>query len=229
MKNFKEKLVFLIFALVGAGLIVGGAFFISSNNKFKETAVQTQAEIIDIDRHYDSDGETSYTVYVEFEVDGKKYEGPLGYYSSGMYVGDKTDIYYNPLNPNDFRSTTTGVAGILLIGMGIVFFFIGGGNIISSISKSNINKKLLVNGRRIYAEFDRVELNRNYAVNGRNPYIIICQGTENDYNEFVSANIWKNPERYIEDMGITHFEVYVDYDNPKKYYMPLNELSEILK
>jgi len=30
-------------------------------------------------------------------------------------------------------------------------------------------------------------------------------------------------------MGITHFEVYVDYDNPKKYYMPLDELSEILK
>ena len=67
MKSFKEKLVFFIFALVGAGLIVGGAFFISSNNKFKETAVQTQAEIIHIDTDYDSDGETSHTVYVEFE------------------------------------------------------------------------------------------------------------------------------------------------------------------
>lgn len=228
MKTLREKLVFIIFAIVGAGLIMGGAFAISSNLKFKETAIKTQATIMDIDTHRDSDGDTSHTVYVEFEVDNNTYDGTLGYYSSGMYIGGKTDIYYDPLNPNNFRSSSNDFLGIILIGMGLIFFFIGAGSIFNAIAKKNKNNRLMETGTMISVEFDRVELNTSYQVNGRSPYRIVCRGVENDYNEYISENLWKNPERFIKDREINNFSVYIDVENPKKYYMPLDELNEFL-
>ena len=228
MKTLTEKFIFIIFALIGAGLIMGGAFAISSNEKFKETAIKTQATIVDIDTHTDTDGDTSHTVYVEFEVDNNTYDGVLGYYSSGMYIGGQTDIYYDPLNPNNFKSSSNGFVGILLIGMGLVFFLIGAGSIFNSIAKKGRNNRLIETGTRIFVEFDRVELNTSYQVNGRSPYRIVCHGVDNDYNEYISENLWKNPERFIKDRGINNFSVYVDVENQKKYYMPLDELNEFL-
>ena len=46
MKKIKEKFAFVIFAVFGIGTIILGACIISSNNKFKETAVPAQAKII---------------------------------------------------------------------------------------------------------------------------------------------------------------------------------------
>lgn len=228
MKTLAEKFIFTIFAIVGAAIIMGGVFWISSNSRFKETAIETQATIVDIDTYRDSDGETHHTVYVEFEVDNNIYEGTLGYYSSNMYIGGQTDIYYDPLNPNDFKSTSNDFGGIILVGMGLIFFVIGAGAIFNAIGKKGRNNKLKETGTRIFAEFDRIELNRSYQVNGRSPYRIICHGINNDYNEYMSENLWKNPERFIKERGITNFSVYIDIENPKKYYMSLEELEEFL-
>lgn len=229
MKNFSENLVFTIFAFIGIIIIVGGIFLQISNTNFKKTAIKTQAEITDIITRRDSDGDTSHIVYVEFEVNDIKYSGSLGSYSSSMYIGKSIDIYYNPLNPNNFKSSTSTFVGLFVIGFGMIFSLIGGIKILSSISKKRLNKQLLETGSRITAKFDRLEINRSYSVNHKHPYKIVCQGIENDYNEYFSENIWKNPERFIQDKGITHFSIYIDPTNPKKYYMPLDELNDFFK
>ena len=44
----------------------------------------------------------------------------IGYYSSGMYKGGTTKVYYNPENPNNFRSSSGNFASGMMIFMGIM-------------------------------------------------------------------------------------------------------------
>ena len=87
-----ENVGFVIFAIIGAIIIVAGAYFMKSFNDFKKTAVETSAVITNIERHRDSDGDINYTPIVRFEVNGQTYGGDLGYYTSGMQTGQKIDI-----------------------------------------------------------------------------------------------------------------------------------------
>jgi len=123
VKNHNSNLI--IFAIVGILFIIVGGFIIKSDSKFKETAIKTTATITDIDTYYDTYNETHYTVSVEFEVDGIKYDGTLREYSVGMHIGGKIDIYYNPLNPNDFISSSDKFLGILFVVMGMISFIFG--------------------------------------------------------------------------------------------------------
>ncbi len=73
--KFTEWLLAIIFALVGAGLIIWGIFSVVSSSKFKDTALETTAEVISVSKHTDSDGDTNYTIYVSYTIDGTMYNG----------------------------------------------------------------------------------------------------------------------------------------------------------
>lgn len=219
-----EKLLFLIFTVIGILVIIVGVFYNKSFMEFKKTAVETEATITEIYYYSDSDGETHGIVYVAFEVDGKMYQGELGYYSSGMYEGDVVEVLYNPQNPNDFKSSSNFL-GIFFIIIGLVFLVVGVIPMVIRVKKKNNNKKLLEIGEKIYADFVEVRRNYSYSVNNRNPYLIIC---EKDGVEYKSGNLWKNPESLIEERNIKSFPVYIDPQKPKKYYLSLEEIDEWL-
>lgn len=44
--KFSERLIGIVIALVGTGIIIGGIFTAISTAKFKETAVQTTATVV---------------------------------------------------------------------------------------------------------------------------------------------------------------------------------------
>ncbi len=78
-----EWFVGIIFAIFGIGLIIGGIFSSIYNAKFKDTALPTTAEVISVSKHTDSDGDTSYTVYVSYNVNGTMYNGS---YNTSSYL-----------------------------------------------------------------------------------------------------------------------------------------------
>ena len=69
--------------------------------------VKTQAEVIDFEEQWttDGDGESSRSIFytVEFDVDGQTYHKRTtgGKIFGGYYIGDIIDVYYNPQNPDD--------------------------------------------------------------------------------------------------------------------------------
>lgn len=225
MKEMKG--LFILFAVIGIGLLIGGVALLMNTIDFRKNAIEAEAVITDIDRHFNTDGETEYEVYVEFKVNGTTYGGRLGYYSSGMRVGGKTKIYYDPSNPNRFRNSSNLFP--------IIMFIIGIGFSIPSISmlfnlknKAKSKKNLLEYGTRIYANFEEVRKNTCFEYNGRNPYLIICQSNNPEVKEYVSDNIWRNPESIIKERNITAFPVYIDPENPKKYYLSTEEIKHYI-
>ena len=225
--KFSEWLISIVFSIVGVIFIVVGIIALKSTSDFKKTAVETTAEVISVSKQTDSDGDTSYTVYVTYNVNGQIYDN---HYSTSTFIreGSTVKVYYDKNNPSKMRSTTSSIFGIVGTVVGTVFAAIGFGILFGKYKSKNKKKDLLENGQRIDADFQEVIINRAYSVNNRNPFKVICQGKDlnGEICSFESENIWYNPEKIIEENNITTFPVYIDMNNPKRYYLSLEEIEE---
>ncbi len=225
--KFTEWSIAIVFSIVGVGLIVVGIYFAISIAKFKDNAIETTARVMSVSRHTDSDGDTSYTVYVTYNVSGKTYNNS---YSTSSYIneGDSVKVYYDKNDPRNMRTTTSSIASIIMTVCGIIFGIIGLSMLFYKINKEKRKATLLENGERVLAELEEVTVNYSYSVNNRHPYVIICQGKDmnGEIRTFKSENIWYNPEQIIQERNITTFPVYIDINNPKKYYVSLEEIEE---
>jgi len=230
--NFFKKadtIVLLVFSIVGIAFLVAGMVSFSFINNFKENAIEHTAIITDIHRNRGADSDET-TVYVEYFVEGKKYEQQLDFYSSGMSVGDEVKIYYNPDNPNKIQSDSTIIFSIMFLGMGGLFFSIAFILVLGKVKEKANKRRMLETGRVIYADISEVVLNLRYHVNDKHPYVIHCKWYDNvtgvEYL-FKSGNIWGDPNQIIEQKQLTKLPVYVDLNNPKKYYMDLKESFDV--
>ena len=216
----------IIFGIIGIVFIVVCALVTSNNNKFMKTAIETTGKITDVYVSRDTDGDTNRDVYVAFEVNGEEYSGHSSYSSSGMREGQDIKIYYNPNNPNNFKvegetTFTTIIFGIL----GAVFFLIGFIPIVFDIFKNKGNQKLIQDGTLVHANIDEIRINPNVSVNGFNPYIIECSYKDSSGGLYVfkSKNLYFNPSNLLDDQST--IDVYVDMENPKKYFVDTRELE----
>lgn len=224
MKNNKNNRIMIIlpvvFILVGLLVIFIAVFLKIQNSKFMKTAIKADAEITKITTSRDSDGDIRHSVDIIFYVNGKPYGGNLGEYNSNMYEGKTIDLYYNPQNPNDYR-TNSNIVTFIMIPIGVIFFAVGLLVLYPSI-KSKSLEKLKDTGKRIDAKIDDVSLNTSYSVNGRHPYIIDCSyfnEIEDKVYSFTSQNIWTNIQPIIDAKSITTIPVYIDENDPSKYFV----------
>ncbi|MBQ4067659.1 MAG: DUF3592 domain-containing protein [Lachnospiraceae bacterium] len=123
--NWITLIVGLGFMLFATGLILGGYFINKSHSDFMDTAVETEATIVDIKEEVeydrlDEEYDTEHTVFISYEFDGNSYENVrLSYYTSSMRIGNKVTIYCDPLNPSEFRlKYGLNVVGIILYVVG---------------------------------------------------------------------------------------------------------------
>lgn len=224
----RGMILFCMIFLVAGIVLVGMAVLIYFNNSsFKNRAVKIPATIERIDSYTTTRKtnrgtrtKTNHNVYVSYEFNGTPYNNiHLRSYTSSMYEGKAITILCDPHNPTD-----VDVEGmiyfpvILLAVMGVIFGTIGFVPTMILVKKKNKKKKLMTNGKVIYAVVDDVARNLSFAVNGVNPYRIRCSYTDGLRTyEFVSENMWDNPE---EDFPVgSSIRVYVDSNDYGKYYV----------
>ena len=104
---------------------------VNKMNSKKLYDASTTGVIVGIEREWtgtDEDGfdQYDYTVYVDYEIDGKKYENvKYPSYDSSMQKGDEVEILYQSSNPENIaEGNLTGNATIMIV-LGVVFALIG--------------------------------------------------------------------------------------------------------
>lgn len=226
--NKVENLAWIIFAIIGAILVVIG--FILFGNVFNYTnKIETTGIITRISLSRNSENE-SRRVYVSYVAEGNEYESTLNGYSSSFYEGKEIEIYYDKDNPNKIGMKSLDLLFLILPGIGLIFLIIGGTGILVKVNKKKLEKRLKENGELIYADYVETIINTSYSVNGRYPYKIICEWTnpvDSEEYMFKSRNIWSNPEDIIEEKNIKQFPVYIDKNNKKKYFVDIDILTEL--
>lgn len=134
--------------------------------------------------------------------------------------GDRVELWYNPRNPEriDFGDTVSynmrgTVIGVLILVLGIYFF-------LKYTMKEASTKRLIRKGLKISAEFVSVGRNEKYRMGENNPWYIKCKWTDKKDNQeyfFFSKDFIIDPTQYMS--GRTHIDVYIDPENPQKYFM----------
>jgi hypothetical protein len=217
----------ILFTVVGAIFITIGLAIFTNEMSFKNNAIEKVAIITNIET-YRSGDDTNYRVYVRYVVNNETYNQTLNYWDASMSTGKEIKIYYNPDNPNEIIADSSIYFVLIFPLLGGIAFIVGISTIIGNFKGKSTRSKLLKNGYYINAEIEEVIYNTSYSVNGRSPYIITCKwknSTDGNTYLFKSEKIWNNPESIIEEKNITTLQVYLDMDNPKKYFVSLENLE----
>lgn len=226
-KNGVIILGYGMFAAIGILFTVIGVK-ISMNTFNYENKVETTGTITSITSHRDSDGDTSHTVYVSYEVDGVIYESSLGGYSSSYKKGKEIEIYYDKDDPYEIGTKSIDLLMLLFPGLGLIFAIIGLVGLIKIFVGKSKSKRLKEKGQAVYATITSVELNTSYTVNGSNPYYILCEWnnpTDGKKYIFKSENIWFDPQTIMSERNITQLPVYIDSAKLNNYYVDIDTIK----
>lgn len=126
-----QRIIATVFLAVGLVLLSAGAYLGVAPAIPKEFTGTAQAAITDITVNYGNsttNGKRSerHDVLIEYQVDGQFYERQLGYYSTGMAVGQQVEIEYDTREPGTISSPGGRLLGTLIcLGLGAVFTALG--------------------------------------------------------------------------------------------------------
>jgi hypothetical protein len=223
-----------VFALIGAGMLIGAFFIYKSTSSFVQSAATAQGVVVDLlpSRSRDS-GTYTYAPVVDFvDQNGKQIEFSSSTSSNppSYHKGEKVEVLYDPGRPqhakiHGFFSLWGGA--IIVAGIGAVFFLIGAGIMAVSAFKGRSAEQLRATGMPIETQFQSVELNESLSVNGRHPFRILTQWqnpSTSNIHVFKSGNVWFDPSEYLKSDRIT---VFIEQGNPKKYLVDLSFLPEL--
>jgi len=242
MKNFSIKKFTIYVFLAGAGLILVSILMGMHANNFRKKAIPTKGTVVALSSSSNinsprSSGspirETTYThrPIVRFVTqNGKAIEflSDTGSKKTAYKKGDAVEVLYLPSSPekakiNDFLSLW--MMPMVIGGIGLIFIALGGGIIIISKLKGRQNAYLKTNGIPIETDFQRIEKNKDLNLGGKNPYRVVTQWTDPSTSKthiFKSDNLWYDPTDQIDKNKIT---VFIELNNPGKYYIDLTFLS----
>lgn len=228
----KTNLIFyilgIVFTVIGFLLMGIGCGIHIGSKQFFDNAIATQATITDISSHKDSDGERSYSAFVDYQTEEKEVtDKKINYYSSNMSIGDTITVYYKASNPEKIRlKQGSFVATCILCSLGAVFTFIGILFLIVPGKRHKKRQNLLRNGRVIFADVTGVNINYGIRINGQSPYFIECSYRD-EYSGttylFKSDNLWFDPTPMV--MG-TQLQIYVNQKDLSKYYVDTRGLEK---
>lgn len=217
-RNSFPVLFFLIFALAGFGMLIGGFVTMVNSYQFRKTAVEVSGTISQITSYRDSDGDLHRRVLVSYSYNGQSFDDvSLGFYSSSMREGKKIPLLVDPQDPGHMTSKSSDIfTDVVLLAMGVAFAAVGTIPLINSLASARKRKKLMATGRQLHAVVEYTDINRSVTYNGRHPYIVYCTyqdpGTEVTYR-FKSKNLMRDPGYAPEDP----IEVFVDPEDYSNY------------
>jgi hypothetical protein len=227
-----------LFTTIGIAMLMGTYYISESTISFISEAVKTEGTVVRLDDSWAGSSNFSqhsriYRPVVRFtDQNGSQHEfiSSSGSNPPSYPEGEKVALLYLPAEPgsaiiNEFFSLWAGP--IILGGLGIVFFVIGAGIFLVPKLKDRKNDYLREQGTPIDTEFQSVAINSAISVNGNCPFQVVTQWKNTSTSQvhiFKSDNLWYDPSQYILNKRI---RVFIDRNNPKKYYVDLSFLPKL--
>ena len=229
---------FSILPLTGIGMLIGAFSSYRNTSSFVKEASRAEGTVVDIvlvemgvNTRRTSSVYKPTIHFMNHEGEKVEFTSSVGSNPPSYSKGQKVEILYRPTEPqnaqiNDFSSLWSN--SIILAGMGGGFFIIG--MLVMGIPLVFVernNKYLEKSGVPIQTQFQSAEINTSMSVNGVHPFVVLTQWQNPSTSElhiFRSNNLWFDPSDYIKSERIT---VFIEENNPKKYYVDLSFLPKL--
>lgn len=124
MKKFLPIIMSIGIVVVGIVFVVSGISTIANKDKFD---TQITATVVDIQEEWETSADPDepdrlvHTAYIDYEVDGKKYEHVLApEQNDNMKIGDTVDILVQSQNPEKISALNPTKGGVIFIAVGAI-------------------------------------------------------------------------------------------------------------
>jgi hypothetical protein len=223
MKNNKISFLGGFFLLIAIGIFIIDIFLIKKDFSFINSSERVEGSVISIIER-GSSVEHTYSPEVYFiDSSGKdiKYIPKVSSSKPDFRVGEKISILYQKNDPYNAKINSfmyLWLKEIIVAHLGLFFLILGLPSLIAVI-KNKKRKKLFINGEKISAKVSSIEKTKNF-------YKIIAQWINPSNNTayiFKSDYMEYNPESIVLNKDIF---VFIDPNNPKKYYMDISMLPK---
>lgn len=228
------NIIKLAFMIIGGLMLVAALWFYQHTQQFLQTATQAEGIVVAFVESRQANSKTiQYAPVVRYVAqDGREIEfkSSVSSYPAGYELGEKVPLFYLASEPEKAKLSAYfslwGGATILGI-LGAVFFSIGAAIMLFAKHSNRNEAYLKTNGEAIDTEFQHVARNASITVNGAHPYQIFTQWLNPQTSElhiFKSKNLWFDPTKHIKTHKI---KVYIQPNNPKKYYLDVSFLPKL--
>lgn len=234
MESMKvQKIIGLIFGILGAVLLGVALFFFNETTQFMNKAHHAEGVVIEFSDFGNYAGPGKPVIRFETE-EGLiiRFTSPVQSNPSPYKIEDSVEVLYLPEYPQDAR--INGIAEIWLFpiifgSIGGPFFITGAVLILIFIMGRRKQKWLMENGSPMEAEIKDIQQVKAITMNSRHPYQILAEMVEPVTGERIlckSGLLWENPEPYLKEQNISRITVLVDPDNYKKNMIDTNFLQK---
>ncbi len=144
--------------------------------------------------------------------------------------GDKLKVFYRIDNPDKARITDGKKGGKKIIIIAIIMLLLDLILIYQSSARNKSAIKFKTTGRKVAAEIIDIGTDMNITFRKMHPYLVNCRWvdpiTAKEYTHTIK-NIWKDPAPLL--AGRNTIDVYIDRENPEKYFMDTEFLGDIAR
>ncbi|ASK35373.1 hypothetical protein CEK62_13770 [Alcanivorax sp. N3-2A] len=217
-------LVFGVFSLIGSGVSA------LNTSRFLDTAVSASGTVTELVSKRDDDNGLMYSPRVHFrdgEGNSVRFVPNMSSNPPAYSVGEGVRVLYAPGHSEQARLNgffSLWGASSITGGLGVLLVLVGAGLVLWPRWKAREVAWLKRNGQRIAARAAGVELDRSLSINGRHPYRIVCQWSDPASGEpyrFTSEALWFDPSGML---GEAPLAVWIDPQEPRRYYVDLSFL-----
>jgi hypothetical protein len=218
--NLGNKILFFLCAIAAA---IGIGIYLEAS-AFQKTAKETM-------------GYVSSTSISRFEIkyysdDGNEriYAGNHGGKGRRFHDGEEIMVYYQIDNPDKARISNGAKGGKKVIFWAFILLLFNLLSIYFGKKKETSEKKFKTTGRKVEAEILKIEKDFSLTVLKENPWCIDCKWTDpmtgREYTHTIRY-VWQDPKTLL--AGRNRIDVYIDRDDPEKYYMDIAFLGDVAR
>ncbi len=220
------------FTALGILLLLVTLYLVQQTRTFYREASRANGTVIELVREKSSDSIT-YAPVVRFVTDAdESVEFTSGTSSNppSYTEGESVEVLYRTAEPHDARINgffSLWLGPIITGGLGTIFTLIGGVLLLVPMLGARKQADLRQSGTCIVTTFQSVGQNMNLTVNGRHPFRVFTQWTNpatSQIHVFESENLWFDPAPYINTRDIA---VFIERNNPKRYFVDLSFLPRL--
>jgi hypothetical protein len=212
------NIILLVICLLAIG--IGTAIYLEAS-AFQKTAKITVGTVTS------SDATFYYVQYTSDDGVERTFKGSHGKTKKG-YPGEKKKIFYQADNPDKARITDGVKGGKKVIIFAVLLLIMDIYLIYTNRKKNRRSTDFKANGRKVEAEIMKIDVDLETTFMEKHPYFIDCRWvdpmTGRDYYRTI-RNIWTDPKPLL--AGRTRIDVYIDRQDPEKYYMDIEFLGDI--
>jgi hypothetical protein len=208
----------ILFVLCAIAIAIGVGIYLEAK-AFQKTAKIAQGTVT-------FSSMTFYEIkYTSDDGIERTYKGTHGKYRSHR-DGDKVKVFYNIDNPDKVRISDGVKSGKKMVFYTFLLLLINMYSVYQGRKKEKSDNIFRTTGRKVEAQILKIDKDMTVTIQRKNPYCIDCRWvdpmTGKEYTHTIRY-LWKDPKILL--AGRNSIDVYVDRNDPEKYFMDISFLG----